>query len=555
MGGFILRLRNWWDTSDRTQRVVTLGGLGVLVLLLVGTFIFASRPNYGIAFSGLSEEEKGTIAKELQTLGIPCKYDQPGVIEVPTSQISDAKMKLAMSGKLPQKAQQWGLTELKENPFGATPAIEKERLRQITEGELAKSIVTIQGIQSARVHIALPPTQVFVRDQKPVTASISLIQEDEQLPSGAGKAIARLVTNSVEGLEMKNVVIVNQRGETLFSGDEDANGSSSQTKKIDIDDEVSRKRQRELQAKLDTFCGIGATIVSVHADVDLDPQSVIRDEVTPKPIAVGQSSEEMTGTGGKGRPGGTAGTAGQVATPTGGASDSKDSNYRSSTTQSQTVLKDATHTETTKALGSIRGMAINVVADSERVQDGDALRKYLQGELLYLTQFDTDGNASKKSYAVSVNLVPFDKKSAADAKEEKSKAESAARMQQIISLLPIAALLLVALLVIKQIGKFAKTQLPEPVSALPYEHAHDHYTSALGDDEDGTHAISGGGNSLLAALGASTSTTEDMEEESLEVGEIKDRVHVPLEQIKKMAAEKPAVVGMLIKSMLLEDRR
>src|SRR5688572_12422907 len=138
MAGILLKLRTWWEVADRTQRAVTLFGGGFLLLLLIGTFYFASRPKMEMAFGGLTPAEQGSIVEEVQKMGIPVEFDLAGNVLVPSSKVSEVKMKLANAGKLPSAAH-WGYTDLEKMTIMTTPRVERERLKSIMEGELAKT--------------------------------------------------------------------------------------------------------------------------------------------------------------------------------------------------------------------------------------------------------------------------------------------------------------------------------------------------------------------------------------------------------------------------------
>src|SRR2546423_4000005 len=101
MAGLLIRIRTWWETADRTQKAITVFGSAFLVLLLVGTFYFASKPHLAIAFSGLTSQEVGSVTDEVQKLGIPVEFDLAGNVQVPSEKVAEVRAKLALAGKLP----------------------------------------------------------------------------------------------------------------------------------------------------------------------------------------------------------------------------------------------------------------------------------------------------------------------------------------------------------------------------------------------------------------------------------------------------------------------
>ena len=204
-------------------------------------------------------------------------------------------------------------------------------------------------------------------------------------------------------------------------------------------------------------------------------------------------------------------------------------------------------TKSEKAPGTIQSMVINVIADSAKITDTRqaALKSIVDGEMKNHVD-------DPSKYATSLTFVTFDTSTASEANQAAGAAATQSRIQQLLSVLPIGALLLIALMVMKQISKFAKAQ--SALIALP-----DGGTMALslgGHHEGG--GMEGGAANILAAIEGLTATghaNSGENDEDLDIEDIKNKVHVPLEQLKKMAHERPQMVSMLIKSLLLEDRR
>jgi flagellar M-ring protein FliF len=531
--------------------MVTLGGIAMLGFVLFVAVMFVIRPHYVTLFANLTDQEQSAVAMDLQSMGIDAKFDRPGTIEVPSSDKDSARVRLAAANKLPKAQGQWGLGELNSMPFGVTPSVEQERLKAIAEGEIGKSIEAMDGVQQARVHLTLPTKSVFTQDQQPATASVSIVEAaDADIGAAQGRTIAFLVKNAVDGLELHNIVVVNQHLKTIWNGaDEGDDGIGGAEKKTDMDTTVSKQRARELQALLDGAFGAGAAIVTVHADVDMDPQKSSSVERTPTGASAVQTSSEQVSGGGSKTVGGPAGLASNAPGAPGAVTGSNGSGNYTGQTQTKENLYSETQTETTKAVGSIKAMAVNVVVDSSRVSDPAAVESVLIGDLGDKIKLDAAGKPlPNQAYTFKVTAVDFDKTAAKEAAKAEAAAASQARIQQIISLLPIAALLLVAAMVIRQIAKFARSS---QISQL-----------ALVDGLDGNGsmgALTEGQNlsNLLAQIQQSSESDHHLrvEETPLEVEDIKNRVHIPLEQLKKMAQERPALVAMLIKSMLLEERK
>jgi flagellar M-ring protein FliF len=573
MGGFVSRIKAWWDIAGPNQRMMTLAGGAFLLLLLVGTYMIAGRPKYELLYGGLSEAEQSAIVQEVSTMGIPVRYDTPGRVEVPADKKATVRMRLANTGKVPKTAHM-GNEGLDKLNLMTTPAVERERLKAILEGELAKSIETVDGVQSARVHVTLGDSSPFVDRNKPAAASINILQiPGAEIGPEQGKGIAMLVANAVEGLSLKNVAVLNQRMEFLFNGQEHEGTGMVASQKISMEEEYSRRRAVQLQAFLDGIYGAGTTRVMVQCELDLD-QHFLRDtayDVSNKPIEQQTMKETMDGDSPAG--GGLPNLGGGLAAGAGAAGRGT---YAAETT-SVRRLPQETYKEIRKATGSVKSLSINVVADKAKFEtpaDEEKLRSIIAAEIE-----NRNGDAS---FTTSVQTVEFDRSAEARAMEVQKEAAGQARMQQILSILPIAALIVVAFLVVRQLGKVAKGGLPVlvmgPGGALPMpQGAYAGGGGAAVPGQGGPRVVHHGAPSpqVVQAPGqpAPANVLQGFQEaaaaagekggvhftsgdqELIEIEEIRDKIHVPLEQIKKMAADKPEVVAMLIKSWVLEERR
>jgi|GEM_PF-1332073 len=557
MGGILSRLKQWWDSADRNQRVITVGGILGLTIILIGLVMVMTRPKYEILYANLSEQDQASVVTELQNMGIDCQFDHTGTVEVPAAVKNLARIKLAAGNKLPKAQGQWGLNELNNMSGFSTPSVEQERLKAISEGEIAKSIEAMDGIESARVHLTLPEQSPFSAEQKPGAASISIVQSaDANITPIQGRTIAMLVKNAVEGLDAKDIVVVNQHLQTLWNGaDEQEDGAGGAQKKTDLDEEVSNHRQRELQTLMDSTFGPGVVLITVHADVDMDPTKTVSIERTPSGTSDVQTSKE-TVNGGIKQVGGIAGLNGQTGAPT-ATSPVNPGNY-TGTNETKTATINEVQTETSKAIGGIRAMTINAVADTTHEVNPTDVYNILVGDLGKDVKVDAAGNiAANSPFKVKVTGVEFDKTAATADAAAAQAAAGQQRIQQLISMLPILALLIVGFVVFKQISKFAKgANVSTSPLTLPTE------TLALAGASPAIPALPEGElSNLLKEIEQSTEyggiSTHGIasEEERIEVENIKNRVHIPLEQLRKMAHERPALVAMLIKSMILEERK
>ncbi len=537
----LLRIRAWWETADRTQKVVTIFGGAFLAVLLYGTYSFASRPKMALAYGGLAPAELGKVVAEIQKLGVDVEYDLQGNIRVPSNRVAEVQAMLARSGAAPVTGHP-GNEGLSGISMTTPKSVEAAQLVAIREGEIAKTIEGVGGVDSARVLINPGQRGSFASEDEPPTASVMVtVRPGAEFGAEQAKGVAALVAKGVPGLTTRNVSVINQDGATLFDGTEQEGSLGPFSTPGEAQAHEGRRVKRELQPLLDRAFGAGNTLVTVRVEMDFDKTDQRTEQVLPKdtPIRSTTASEKMdSGGAGGGVPSGLAGAAGAIAPPAGTTTGGKQT-YTGEKDDS-VFPYDTIQTQTQKARGATTGMAISVLADSKAIKDARRVQTFLEGFL---------GPKFKNrdpNYTVTVTSTEFDRTGEKVAKDAAAAAAGSERMQQIFSLVPIVALIGVAFFVMKALAKAAKSQ-NVLVQALP-----DGRLAAASGGFAAPAPVRGGGHELTEAQ---MRAFEASNEAPPDVGAIADRLNVPLEQIKRMATDKPHIVGMLLKSWILEDRR
>lgn len=558
MGPIFERFKNWFGSLDRAKRPVYLAGLGVFVVMIIAAAVFSGRPQMSMLFGGLSPADQGMVVEELTKIGIRADIDAAGNVFVPAPKVAEARMKLATARKLPNSGSPGMATIDSIGPM-VSESVEREKLKSAQESELSRSIATISGVSGARVHLTLKKSSPFSRDETPATASIMIAEGgSEGVNSEQAQSIARLVQYAVEGLKLENITIVSEKGTTLFDGSQSESGGGISDHRLALEREVTLARERDLQQILDGAVGVGNTIVDIPVlKINQDrarSKSTTRGP-SQKPVVKEEVKEDM-GDANANPANGIAGAASNTQPPAEGAA-AVARNYKGSQTRVEYEINE-TITETEKAPGEIELMAVNVLVNSRNIKDIESVRQFVQNSLGPLV-------SSPERFTATVTPIEFDTTQQEAAKKSEGAAASSARMQQIISLLPIAALLFVGFLVSKSLGKSAKAKLEDvqrdgDTASLPGNFDLSALTSFT-EDEAGMVTLRADELQQLADLPAEemahaiNAISHRRRQRAVEIDEIPDKINIPLEQIKQMAAVRPEKVAGLIKSMLLEDRR
>ena len=401
------------------QKMIAAIGIAVLVLGGAAFMRWASTPTLQPLFTNLAASDASAIVDQLDSEGVTYELADGGSsILVPQSEVY--RMRLAMSSAgLPASADT-GYALLDEQGVTASQFQQQVTWQRALQGELARTIGSITGVEAATVNLAIPAKDVFLDETAAPTGSVLVeTRPGAELPAEQVQSIVHLVASSVEGLSPDDVTVVDGDGRLLSAAGAGggAAGGLRDQQTTDYESRVSAA----LQGVLDRVVGPGNGFATVTADLDFDAtdrtsETFSAPEDVP-PLSSSTTSEEYTGAGGA-----ATGVLGpdniQVPSGTGG-----DSSYtKTSTTANNSVNKVTEHTST--APGSLRRQSVSVVVNSRSVGDLDitALRDAVTAAA---------GIDAERGDVLSVSRMPFDSSSAeaAGAALEEAKAVAAAEQK------------------------------------------------------------------------------------------------------------------------------
>jgi flagellar M-ring protein FliF len=283
-----------------------LAGVAAAVAAAIWLVIWSQGPNYTVLYGNLSERESGQVMDALTAAGIEYKLSPSGAVSVPEAKVQEARIRLATQG-LPQ-SDAMGIEMIqRDSALGTSSMMENARYQSVLETEIARTIVKVQGVQNARVHLALPKPSVFVRDEHRATASVMLqLYPGRVLDQGQVGAIVHLVASSVPELAASDVTVVDQAG-TLLNSPDDNSESAISTRQLGYTHKLEESYQRRIIELLEPLVGAGRVRATVTADVDFTVTEETRENYDPQKTAVRseQTSNESRrgGDGAEGIPG------------------------------------------------------------------------------------------------------------------------------------------------------------------------------------------------------------------------------------------------------------
>src|SRR6202166_941542 len=288
------------------KQVGLLAGVAAAVAAALWLVLWSQSQNYAVLYGQLSERESGQVMDALTAAGIEFKLNPSGAVSVPEAKVQEARIRLATQG-LPQ-SDSMGIEMIqKESALGSSSMMETARYQSVLETELARTIVKVQGVQTARVHLALPKPTLFLRDARKATALVMLqLYPGRRLEPGQVAAIVHLVASSVPELAPSDVTLVDQAGTLLNSPDENAEQAAS-TRQFAYTRKLEQSYQRRIVELLEPMIGPGRVRATVTADLDFTVTEETRENYDPQKTAVRseQTSNELRkgGDGAEGIPG------------------------------------------------------------------------------------------------------------------------------------------------------------------------------------------------------------------------------------------------------------
>jgi len=285
-------------TVQMPQGNMMLRQLGVMVALAisvalgVAVVLWSQTPNYSLLYSNLGDRELSAVVSGLQQSGVDYKIEAgSGAILVPSSKVDELRLKLAGLGLPRGGGQGFELLE-KETGFGGSQAIEKARIQRALEGEIARSITTIQSVRSARVLLAIPKQSVFLRHRKKPSASVIVdMHQGRELKKPEVDAIVHLVSSAVPQLDATQVTIVDQKG-ALLSSKSSSDTMSMTSNQFEFKQGVEEHLIGRVESILLPIVGSGAIRASVSADVDFTVTEQTQEQYNPDLPAL--RSEQVT---------------------------------------------------------------------------------------------------------------------------------------------------------------------------------------------------------------------------------------------------------------------
>lgn len=411
------------------KAVVLIAAVGLLVAA-VAFYRGESKPAYGVLFSNLSSSDAGAVVSDLQAAHVPFEVAAGGAtVLVPASKVDMERVLLAQKG-LPSGGTV-GFSALDKTGLTTSDFVQQVEYQQALEGQLASTIESIQGVQTAKVSLAVPQQSPFALGTGPAPSASILVglAPGASLSSSQVQAIVHLTASTVSNLKPSAVTVVDNHGDVLTAPGAATDVSTQQQQTFAYDQSVSST----IQSMLDRVVGVGNSEVAVHATLDFAQVTTNSQSVQTLPggkavaAPTSQSSTQQSYTGTASPPAGILGSGQPTLLQNGKGT------YVNRQTQTTDAVGQVDR-RVQQAPGAVQATTVAVLVDSK------AAKAVTAAQIRSLVAAAA-GLTPVQARAVSVAVVPFANTAAAQSAAAARAAAAAARAQKLRRIAEVAAML------------------------------------------------------------------------------------------------------------------
>ena len=278
-----------WRALPVRNKLASMVAAAASVAILSAAWLWSQAPDYKVLFSNIPEKDGGAVIAALNQQNIPYKVDG-STIQVPAPLLHETRLKLATAGLPKGGVGGIGGFDLVDNQkFGATQFQEQITYQRALEGELVRSIQSIAAVQSARVHLAIPKSSIFMREQQKPTASVLLsIYPGKSLDRAQIGGIMHLVSQSLPDLQSRNVAVIDQSGTLLSPQSDGSDQGQLDPTQLSYVRQVEQATVKRIMEIITPLYGENNVRAQVTADIDFN-----RSETTSENFKPNQSKDEL----------------------------------------------------------------------------------------------------------------------------------------------------------------------------------------------------------------------------------------------------------------------
>lgn len=363
----IQNLIDFFKSLDMTRRIGMVGIAALVMTLMAGIIIYASKTDYKVLYTDLTKDDSATIARMLEEGKISYQVKDDGkTIQVPEDMVEIWRLEIAKKGV--NFTGTVGYEVFDKQAFGTTSFVQKINKQRALEGELIKTIMHIKGVARARIHLSIPEHSPFVSERKAPTGSVVLdVERGVSMTNDEVKGIQSLVSSSVDGMRSHNVVVIDSRGKKLSENDGDQM-SNETANRIALETRLNAQYEKKVEDILSRVIGEGKVIAKVALKMDFTEKvetQTTYDGENSATVSEVRNEQKMVGVrpSPQGIPGARSNLPGE--TPQPGIPETRNDVDKSLVTRNMAV--PTTVTKSKKPTAEISNMSVAVMVDGKKV--------------------------------------------------------------------------------------------------------------------------------------------------------------------------------------------
>lgn len=413
MYNLLRQLPSKFMAMSMAQRFGVLALAAMSVAVIVVSLMWATAPKYQYLFTDLSEQDASLVVQHLKDSRIPYRLTKGGsAVMIPEKNVYETRLALAAQG-IPKGGVGKGFALFDETSFSSSEFVQKINYQRALQDELANTIMSLEEVDFARVHIAMPKESIFIEDEKPAKASIVIkTRPGMKMNPAKVQGIVYLVEKSVRGLDPENISIMDIKGRVLYEGKKDSDSVVMASDRLEFKKAVENQLQERAQDLLEKIVGPSAAVVKVSADVDMDMVKSMQDNYDPE-IHVVRSEEVKNQYAGSAQAAqGPAGTPSNLPTGRGGpeAVPAEGGKGAGSIVRNYEIGRN--QTEHVHSPGDVKRLTVSVVVDGTYKTDKDGNKLFVARQASELAEIEKAvknavGFNADREDLITVSCMPF----------------------------------------------------------------------------------------------------------------------------------------------------
>lgn len=307
-GGIVGQFKEFYKSLGPTKRMALVVSVFIGFITL-GTVIFmASGKDYAVLLTNIPSDQLTTVIEKLNAKNVPYQIkDDSKTILVPKEFLHATQMQL-MSEMGSSRVGNIGLELFDKQDFGINSFAQKVNYQRALQGELMRAINTLTSVKQSKVILALPAKKTIMEESAPPSASVVVeLHPGKELSADQVRGIRYLVSNSVEGMDVDHVSVIDEHGKVLSRQGDTASGVSSDM--MDLKRKVEKDLEGRIESILSKVVGAGKIVARVDAAINQKMVTSVEEIVDPEKTAIrSQTSQEESLDGSRTSPTGVPGS-------------------------------------------------------------------------------------------------------------------------------------------------------------------------------------------------------------------------------------------------------